>query len=124
MRPNLLAKEQYIYQDKPHPYHEYCPIMSTKTLDIMAEDMQVINNQTYEFLQWNKDAELTSNNIEMDDVSLSTSVVYEAIFEPYVYPLSVDVTGPTILIGTQGTSKAPQYHATGTWTATCHWWYR
>ncbi len=33
----------------------------------------------------------------------------------YDPPLIVDVTGPTILIGTQGGAKAPQYQATGTW---------
>ena len=32
-------------------------------------------------------------------------------------PLAVDVTGPTTLIGTQELIRAPQYHATGTWTA-------
>lgn len=110
-----LLKGDHQYHEKDHPHHEYCSISGTQYIDIKAVDNQEINNQIYEFQQWNEDGYRVSYNIELLFRQISHSVVYEAMFTEYVEPLTVDVTGPTWLKGTQ--SKAPQYHATGTWTA-------
>jgi len=114
---NPLLKDDHQYHEKDHPHHEYCSISGTQLIDIKAVDNQEIDNQVYEFQQWNEDGVLESYNIELLNKQISHSVVYEAIFAEYVEPLTVDVTGPTVLIGKQTDSKAQQYHATGTWTA-------
>ncbi len=116
---NPLLKDDHQYHEKDHPHHEYCSILGTQLIDIKAVDYQEINSQTYEFSQWQLDGVNYSNNIELLLEQISHSVVYEAIFTAYVEPLTVDVSGPTILIGHQfdKNTKAPQYHATGTWEA-------
>lgn len=64
---------------------------------------------------------LVDNNLRVlggdttDNVTLVHNIRAETVAGFYDPPLIVDVTGPTILIGTQGGTKAPQYQATGTW---------
>lgn len=50
-----------------------------------------------------------------DNVTLVHSERASTIAGFYDPPLLVNVTGPTLLIGTQGGAKAPQYQAIGTW---------
>ena len=103
------------YQIVNHPHHKYCSIFGSDNLDIEAISPQTLNNDDYEFWRWYKDGSPFSNNIEILSNLISYSVVYEAVFTKCINPLSVDVIGPTFLIGTQSLTKAPQYHATDTW---------
>ncbi len=109
-----IGDGQYSTVDHGHP--EYCN--SAKSFDIQAIDNQAYGETQYQFNEWMKgDVTGYSSNATLSNESISSSTLYEAQFNIYYPPIPVDVTGPTTLTGTQGTSRAPQYHATGTWTA-------
>ncbi len=112
--PYLRGDGQYNTVD--HGHSEYCN--SAMSFDIQAIDLQTYGSNQYQFNKWMKGTNENYNStLTLSDESISSSTLYEAQFDIYYPPITVDVTGPILLTGTQGTNRAPQYHATGTWNA-------
>ena len=108
-------KADTLWNPVSHGFRKYC--YYGEFIDVRALEEQEFQGKTYSFLYW-----LVNNHIRdprtLENKRITKSTIYDAqtdYVEP-VDPLSVDVTGPTYLVG-QEFSKAPEYHATGTWEA-------